>query len=96
MEVLMPSLFRNAGAKRSSSISPGIISSRWNFSLPLYAGGRIKSGYKQANYNLQATREAIRQSMQGRSHVKKSFYGYLLAANSSMSRRRQWTCPRSI
>jgi outer membrane protein TolC len=51
-----------------------------NFSLPVYAGGRLVSGYKTANYNLQATRESIRQTRQETVlNVKKAFYGYLLA-----------------
>jgi outer membrane protein TolC len=51
-----------------------------SFSLPLYAGGRLLSGYKQANYNLLSTRESIRQSRQETVfNVKKAFYGYLLA-----------------
>ncbi len=51
-----------------------------SFSLPLSAGGRLVSGYKQANYNLMSTKEAIRQSMQETVfNVKKAFYGYLLS-----------------
>ena len=51
-----------------------------SFSLPLSAGGRLVSGYKQANYNLMSTKEAIRQSMQETVfNVKKAIYGYLLA-----------------
>ncbi|HNQ80129.1 MAG: TolC family protein [Acidobacteriota bacterium] len=51
-----------------------------SFSLPLYSGGRLVAGYKTANYNLEATREAIRQSREEMVlNVKKSFYGYLLA-----------------
>lgn len=51
-----------------------------SFSLPLFTGGRLVSGYKQARYNLQSTEEALRQSK----HVtvfntKRAFYGYLLA-----------------
>jgi outer membrane protein TolC len=50
-----------------------------NFSLPLFTGGRLKSGYKQAKYNLRSTEEAVRQSK----HItvfnaRKAFYGYLL------------------
>ncbi len=50
-----------------------------NFSLPLFTGGRLTSGYKQAKYNLHSTEEAVRQSK----HVtvfnaKKAFYGYLI------------------
>jgi len=51
-----------------------------NFSLPLFTGGRLISGYKQARYNLLATKEVIRQSGQDTVFsVKKAFYGYLLA-----------------
>ncbi len=51
-----------------------------SFSLPLFTGGRLISGYKQANYNLQATRESIRQSRIATVYeVKKTVYGYLLA-----------------
>ncbi len=51
-----------------------------NFSLPLFTGGRLIAGYKTANYNLEATREAIRQSRQETVlNVKKAFYGCLLA-----------------
>lgn len=51
-----------------------------SFSLPLFTGGRLVSGYKQAKYNHQSTEEALRQSK----HVtvfntKRAFYGYLLA-----------------
>ncbi len=50
-----------------------------NFSLPLFTGGRLTSGYKQAKYNLRSTEEAVRQSK----HItvfnaKKAFYGYLI------------------
>ena len=51
-----------------------------NFSLPLYAGGRLMSGYRTANLNLESTRESIRQTRQETVYdVKKAFYGYLLA-----------------
>ena len=50
------------------------------FSLPLFAGGRLVAGYKQANFNLQASRETVRQSGQETIFgVKQAFYGYLLA-----------------
>jgi outer membrane protein TolC len=50
------------------------------FSFPLYAGGRLTAGYKQADYNLKATQEGIRRSEQETVfEVKKAFYGYLLA-----------------
>jgi outer membrane protein len=52
-----------------------------NFGLPLYAGGRLMSGYRTANLNLESTRESIRQTRQETVFlVKKAFYGYLLAA----------------
>jgi len=51
-----------------------------NFSLPLYTGGRLVSGYKSAQYNLDATRESVRQSREETVlNVKKGFYGFLLA-----------------
>jgi outer membrane protein len=51
-----------------------------NFSLPLSAGGRLASGYKQAKLNLMSTREGIRLSQQETVfNVKRAFYGYLLA-----------------
>jgi outer membrane protein len=50
------------------------------FGLPLYAGGRLTAGYKQANYGLQASREAVRLSEQETVfNVKRAFYTYLLA-----------------
>jgi len=51
------------------------------FSMPLFAGGSLISGFRQANYNLGATKEIIRQSRQETVfNVKKAFYGYLLAS----------------
>lgn len=51
-----------------------------SFSVPIFTGGRLISGYKQANYNLMATQETIRQKEQETIfNVKKAFYGYLLA-----------------
>ena len=53
-----------------------------NFSVPIFTGGRLVAGYKTARYNLDATREAIRQSRQETVfNVKKAFYGYLLSRN---------------
>lgn len=50
------------------------------FGLPLYAGGRLTAGYRQANYGLQASREAVRLSEQETVfNVKRAFYTYLLA-----------------
>lgn len=51
-----------------------------SFSLPLFTGGRLLSGYNQAKYNLMSTREGIRQSQHETVfNVKRAFYGYLLA-----------------
>ena len=51
-----------------------------NFSLPLFAGGRLVAGYKQAGYNLKAAQESVRLSGQETVfNVKQAFYGYLLA-----------------
>ena len=50
------------------------------FSVPLFAGGRLVAGYKQAEYNLRSTQEGIRLSEQETIfNVKKAFFGYLLA-----------------
>ncbi|MGD8535573.1 MAG: TolC family protein [Candidatus Aminicenantes bacterium] len=51
-----------------------------SLSLPLYTGGRLISGFKQAKYSLLSSEEAVRQS----EHItvfnaKAAFYGYLLA-----------------
>ena len=54
------------------------------FSLPLFAGGRLVAGYKQANYGLQASKETVRLSEQETIfNVKRSFFGYLLAREFS-------------
>jgi len=54
------------------------------FSLPLFAGGRLTAGYKQATYGLQASREAVRLSEQETVfEAKRAFYGYLLAKEFS-------------
>jgi outer membrane protein TolC len=51
-----------------------------NLQVPIYVGGRLVSGYKQAGYNLEATRESIRQTRQDVIYnVKRAFYGVLLA-----------------
>ena len=79
MTVEMPSLFGMPAQKFKLDFTRDY-QLALTFSVPLYAGGRIMSGYKQANFNLEATREAIRQSMQDTVfNVKKTFYGYLLA-----------------
>jgi len=50
-----------------------------NFQFPLYTGGRLTSGYKQAKYNLLASEEGVRQTGQETVFaVKRSFYTYLL------------------
>jgi len=50
------------------------------FTLPLFTGGRLVSGYKQAKYNYLATEESLKQSRDETVfNVKKAFYGYLLA-----------------
>ncbi|NTV80201.1 MAG: TolC family protein, partial [Candidatus Aminicenantes bacterium] len=54
------------------------------FSLPLFAGGRLTAGYKQATFGLQASREAVRLSEQETIfEAKRAFYGYLLAKEFS-------------
>jgi len=51
-----------------------------SLTVPLFTGGRLVSGFKQARYGLDATRETVRQSRQETVfNVKKAFYGYLLA-----------------
>ncbi|MFW6160375.1 MAG: TolC family protein [Acidobacteriota bacterium] len=50
-----------------------------SLNLPLFTGGRLTAGYKQAKYNLKSTRESVRQSRQSTIYqVKQAFYGYLL------------------
>ncbi|MGQ9672587.1 MAG: TolC family protein [Candidatus Aminicenantales bacterium] len=51
----------------------------FSFSLPLFTGGRLTSGYRQAQYNLYSTQESVRQTNQETVlNVKRGFYGYLL------------------
>jgi outer membrane protein TolC len=51
-----------------------------SLSFPLYTGGRLKSSYKQAQYNLEATKEGMRQSKHLTVfNTKRAFYGHLLA-----------------
>lgn len=51
-----------------------------SFTLPLYTGGRLTSGYRQAKYNLLSTQESVRQTSQETVfNVKRGYYGYLLA-----------------
>jgi outer membrane protein len=52
----------------------------FDLSVPLYAGGRLKAGLKQANYNLKSAQEAVRQSKQLTIFsTKRAFYDCLLA-----------------
>ena len=54
------------------------------FSLPLFAGGRLTAGYKQANLGLKASQESVRLSEQETIFsAKRAFYGYLLAKEFS-------------
>jgi outer membrane protein len=51
-----------------------------SFSQPLFAGGRLAAGYRQAKDNLKAAGESVRLSEQETIFiVKQAFYGYLLA-----------------
>jgi outer membrane protein TolC len=51
-----------------------------SFSLPLFTSGRLTSGFKQAKYNLESTKEAVRQSKHLTVfNTKRAFYGHLLA-----------------
>lgn len=52
----------------------------FSFTLPLFTGGRLTSGYRQAQYNLFSTQESVRQTSQETVfNVKRGYYGYLLA-----------------
>jgi outer membrane protein TolC len=51
-----------------------------SLSLPLYTGGRLTSSFKQAKYNLESAKEAVRQSKHLTVfNTKRAFYGHLLA-----------------
>jgi outer membrane protein len=51
-----------------------------SLTLPLFTGGRLTSGFKQAKYSLESSREAVRQSEQTTVFsTKGAFFGYLLA-----------------
>jgi outer membrane protein len=51
-----------------------------SLSLPLFTGGRLTSGFKQAKYNLESTKEASRLSKHLTVfNTKRAFYGFLLA-----------------
>ena len=79
-EIVFPSLIPGEPAQRVKVDFTRNYQMTLSFSMPLFAGGRLTAGYRQANYNLQATRESIRQSRQETIlSVKRTFYGYLLA-----------------
>jgi outer membrane protein len=51
-----------------------------SLTLPLFTGGRLTSGFRQAKYNLESTKEAVRQSKHTTVfNTKRAFYGHLLA-----------------
>lgn len=51
-----------------------------SLSVPLFTGGRLKSGHRQAKYNYRSTQEAVRQSRQMTVfNTRKAFFGYLLS-----------------
>ncbi len=48
--------------------------------IPVFTGGQLISGYKQANYQVKSSREGLRQSQQNIIfNTKRAFYGILLA-----------------
>lgn len=50
-----------------------------SLSLPLFTGGRLLSGFRQAKYNLSSSEEGVRQSRHLTVfNTKSAFYGYLL------------------
>ncbi len=52
----------------------------FNLSLPVFTGGQLLAGRREAVLDVENTREGIRRSEQGTVfNVKKAFYGYLLA-----------------
>ncbi len=52
----------------------------FSLSVPIYTGGRLASGYKQAKYNHLSSEESLRQSeYMTVFNTKKAFYGVLLA-----------------
>jgi len=51
-----------------------------SLSVPIFTGGQLVSGYKQADYNLKSSRQELRQSRQSTVFgTKRAFYGILLA-----------------
>ncbi len=52
----------------------------FSLALPLFTGGRLTAGYKQARYNLFSAQESVRQTSQETVfNVKRGYCGYLLA-----------------
>lgn len=52
----------------------------FSFSLPLFTGGKLVAGFKQAEYNLRASEQSAEQSrLETIYNVKRAFYGFLLA-----------------
>ncbi|MFW6139804.1 MAG: TolC family protein [Acidobacteriota bacterium] len=51
-----------------------------SLSIPIFTGGQLVSGYKQADYNLKSSKQELRQSLQSTVfNTKRAFYGILLA-----------------
>jgi outer membrane protein TolC len=51
-----------------------------NLNVPIYTGGRLSAGYRQARYGLLASRESVRQANQETVfNVKQGFFNYLVA-----------------
>ena len=79
-ELIFPSLIPDQPPQRIKIDFTRDYQMSLSLSLPIFTGGRLLSGYRQADYNLRATQESIRQSRQETIfNVKKGFYGYLLA-----------------
>jgi len=75
-----PSFFPGQPAQRVSVDFTKDYQFALSLSVPLFTGGKLKSGFKQAGYNLLSTKETVRQSEQETIfNVKRTFYGYLLA-----------------
>jgi outer membrane protein len=52
----------------------------FSLSVPIYTGGRLSAGYKQARYGLLASEESVRQTNQETVFsVKQAFFNYLVA-----------------
>lgn len=52
----------------------------FSLSVPIFTGGRLTSGFKQAKYNLESTKEVVRQSKHLTVfNTKRAFFGYLLS-----------------